>query len=635
MDSAELPIRRLTFYQHGVARVEREGHVSGEAVQLGIRADDLSQALKSLIVLDRSGGRVLGIDYALPRSGGDDERGFALGSGTSLLDLMEALVGWKLRIEIAGRGAPSEGRMTGLQYGKKHRRLKGATLLLLDERSGAVQAVPAADVTQIVPLERPIADELKRFVEAGRRSDGVLRATVRLTPGEHELAVSYLVPAPAWRLSYRVIAETGAEADGQANAAIAADASLPAPCGTLVLQGWALVNNEFDEDLEAVAVSLHAGQSLVPARPLAPAQGWDAEPAPSVLPRIEAAGGTRASARDGVLIEGAEASRSASRSGGPVAYEALAPVTIPRRASALVPILQVRLAYQRELLFSEDRHACHPAATLRCRNDAGLLLEDAPVTVIENGNYRGEALLASTGKGEALYLPYALETAVEIRVRPERSSEILRLSLREGVLYEESAEIRSYRYEVTNRGSATQALTIERGVSSLPGELFDSPEPVGKADGLYRWELCCPPDRPAGFTVRSRERVCRSHNLKDMRLHRFDGFLRTRGLAPELRAALEALRAEYALIQENDEQIAALENRRARLMSRQEHLRMNIGALEAIGDEGEVRLKMVRELHAAEGTLSGIDQLVGELTAENDRRVRSIGSLVPAGGVAG
>src|SRR5690606_15420434 len=142
--------------------------------------------------------------------------------GTGMLDLIERLVGWRVRVELAGRSAPLEGRVTGLQYAKERRRLKGATLMLLDEATGAVQAAPAADVARIAPLEGRIGDDLARFLDAGRRAGGMQTVSLRVTPGDHELAVSYLAPAPSWRVSYRVIAESDEGAD----------------TGRLLLQGW-------------------------------------------------------------------------------------------------------------------------------------------------------------------------------------------------------------------------------------------------------------------------------------------------------------------------------------------------------------------------------------------------------------
>src|SRR3954447_21891766 len=62
MDStAGLPITQLTLYKHGVGFVERGGKISGTEVQLTFRADEITDALKSLFALDRAGGQIYGV----------------------------------------------------------------------------------------------------------------------------------------------------------------------------------------------------------------------------------------------------------------------------------------------------------------------------------------------------------------------------------------------------------------------------------------------------------------------------------------------------------------------------------------------------------------------------------------------
>ena len=171
-DLPQLPIRRVAFYKHGVAMVEREGRVQGEILPLVFRAEHMDDALKSLTVIDLAGGQVVCADYELPASAIREQDALALDPGTGMLDLIERLVGWRVRVELAGRSAPLEGRVTGLQYAKERRRLKGATLMLLDETTGAVQAAPAAELARIVPLEGRVGDDLARFLEAGKRAGG-------------------------------------------------------------------------------------------------------------------------------------------------------------------------------------------------------------------------------------------------------------------------------------------------------------------------------------------------------------------------------------------------------------------------------------------------------------------------------
>jgi len=60
-----LPIRRITLYRSGVGYFLRAGNVDGtQRVQLKFDAPQINDVLKSLQVLDRSGGRVDAVSYA-------------------------------------------------------------------------------------------------------------------------------------------------------------------------------------------------------------------------------------------------------------------------------------------------------------------------------------------------------------------------------------------------------------------------------------------------------------------------------------------------------------------------------------------------------------------------------------------
>src|ERR1035438_5357890 len=60
----ELPIRRIMLYKHGVGYFERSGSTTaGVDIVLEFKASEMNDVLKSLTLLDRSGGRVSGVSY--------------------------------------------------------------------------------------------------------------------------------------------------------------------------------------------------------------------------------------------------------------------------------------------------------------------------------------------------------------------------------------------------------------------------------------------------------------------------------------------------------------------------------------------------------------------------------------------
>src|SRR5271156_4766769 len=72
----KLPVRRVVLYKNGVGYFEHLGHIRGsQDVHIDFTSAQLNDVLKSLTVLDLSGGRITGVDYnsEFPPSGRQQE----------------------------------------------------------------------------------------------------------------------------------------------------------------------------------------------------------------------------------------------------------------------------------------------------------------------------------------------------------------------------------------------------------------------------------------------------------------------------------------------------------------------------------------------------------------------------------
>src|ERR1044072_6741038 len=62
--AADLPVREVILYKHGVGYFERSGQLGpGESARLGFKASEMNDVLKSLRVEERGGGKVSGVGY--------------------------------------------------------------------------------------------------------------------------------------------------------------------------------------------------------------------------------------------------------------------------------------------------------------------------------------------------------------------------------------------------------------------------------------------------------------------------------------------------------------------------------------------------------------------------------------------
>jgi hypothetical protein len=61
---AELPVKEVVLYKHGVGFFERSGRLgAGESARLDFDASEMNDVLKSLMVEERGGGRITGLRY--------------------------------------------------------------------------------------------------------------------------------------------------------------------------------------------------------------------------------------------------------------------------------------------------------------------------------------------------------------------------------------------------------------------------------------------------------------------------------------------------------------------------------------------------------------------------------------------
>src|SRR5580700_8723962 len=62
--AADLPIREVVLYKHGVGYFERAGELkAGETAKIDFKAGDMNDVLKSLTMTDRNGGKIGSVRY--------------------------------------------------------------------------------------------------------------------------------------------------------------------------------------------------------------------------------------------------------------------------------------------------------------------------------------------------------------------------------------------------------------------------------------------------------------------------------------------------------------------------------------------------------------------------------------------
>ncbi len=670
----DLPIRRMVLYKHGVGYFERRGLASGESLRLSFPLEAMDDVLKSLVVLDLGAGQVHGVDFETPE---DRHTQLARGSihlsdNRSMLDLLRDLRGRQVRITLdAGAGMPDE-QIEGLVIGvdiDEEQPLRQPLVSLYQTDLRQVRAVAVRGLRRIEILDGRAAEDLGYFLRVAQSEADRRIATVRLSPGDHDLLVGYVAPAPAWRVSYRLLAEPAEdEAAGQA---AAPPREISGACSVL-LQGWGLFDNQLDEDLEHVELTLVAGMPVsfryrlyephTPERPLvvdeertvaAPIE-FDAmvggggmpmaPPAPAPMMAAAAPGMAEEMARDSfggapkmarrVSAQAMESTVSQSAAGGErgalFQYRVTNPVSVGRGQSAMAPIVSQRLDGRKELLYNGQKLPKHPVASLRMRNTTDLTLERGPVTVIEIGDYAGEAVLPFTRTGAELIVPYAVELGITVTERQLDTRQIGGIKMSNGYMLIQEWEIQTRAYQIASTLSKPVDVLIEQPL--LTGyTLFETPDHSELVQGNARWSVACPPNESVALVIKQRRQVSRREQVRNLNGQQLAGFLRDRFLDEPTFGALQDVLAIYDQIQRQQQRLRQIEQDRKTIGERQRQIQGNMTPLRNNEQEGALRTRYVTQLGELEDQLATLaveeQKLRDAITALEARADRALLAL--------
>ncbi|MCI0665357.1 MAG: carboxypeptidase regulatory-like domain-containing protein [Acidobacteria bacterium] len=247
------PLRRVTLYKHGVGYFERQGPVNGDQqVTFLFDAAQMNDVLKSLVVLDLGKGSERGnissvtFDSTKPVERRLEEFGLRLDGSNSvgLTSLLGQLKG--ARIEMRTGSNPLAGTVVGIE---KRSVIQGSEKtevqdLVLVTDGGELRSIPLDQIRGIKLLDPKLREDLEQYL-------AILQSTIhknarKLTitangQAERDLFISYVVEAPVWKTTYRVVLDKK---------------------GKPFLQGWALVDNVQDENWENITLSLVSGAPI-------------------------------------------------------------------------------------------------------------------------------------------------------------------------------------------------------------------------------------------------------------------------------------------------------------------------------------------------------------------------------------
>jgi hypothetical protein len=648
-----LHIEQLTLYKHGLGFFERGGSAEASfTLEFPRRAMD--DVLKSLTVLPAN-ATVSGVAFETPpdRNPEAQRQPLHINAERPLSSVVDAFSGRRVSVSLGDKEI--EGELIGLER-EDEEHLERA--LLVVQTNEGIRLLALRKITNIALLDDTTQGDLAFALESKRRDDERSHARVTLSNAS-DVQVNYIAPAPAWRVSYRVITAAVTDTQSTSAATSATSASAAGP-GTIpgseqhiddseirdvFLQGWGIFDNTLEEDLEDVQLTLTAGmpvsfryglhQPTTPTRPFlqdesrvisAPmdfavmrggnADAVDAEMAEPAGAMMMSASAPkmrreRSQISAATMAQSAPIQASGDARGALFAYKIDAPVTVRRGESGMVPILSVKTRGERELLYNPNKNPNHPASSVRFKN-GDLTLERGPATVIDNGEYAGEAVIPFTTGGTEVILAFAVELGISVSSEVRSREETRSVSVRDGSLFVGAVEYIESTYTVDSQLAERCVVTIEH-----PRQYNAELETVAIESSVGEARFKCPVGQRASvdFSVVEKRDRSRYEYVRGVDGARLQSYLDNRLVDRKLFDELSGILTTQATIFTIEQATIQREADREKVRERMNDTRENLSSLDAT-DDSSLRKRFVKQLEAFDDEMLAFD--TQDQTARNE-----------------
>jgi hypothetical protein len=613
---ADLPVREVVLYKHGVGFFERSGRLAaGESARLDFNASEMNDVLKSLTVDEKGGGKISGLRYDSmdPLGRKLAEFPFKIGDDQPLSAVLGQLKGARVELKFGAEtiaGAIVGGRLVP---GSDKQPEREQLTLMLD--TGELRTLDLSAATGIRFTDPQLQQQFKDYLAALVASRSKDKRSVYIDSTDtkaRDISASYMIPAPVWKSSYRLIF---------------------AAAGQPTLEGWAIVDNTTGEDWTKVQLSLvsgrpisfvsqlyapkyvtrpeaeladdHAARPVVhqgafadaavgnvagaPPPPPPPAQRRDALASQERMEQFAKLQSAPRAAPSSIVVD-----TVARDLGDLFEYRIGQPVTIRKNESAMLPFLQQQIT-SRKLLIYSDRASQHPTNAAELTNATGKTLDGGPITVYDAGAYAGEALMETLKTGDKRLISYAVDLGTRITEAFNSKQAIVReLRASRGILTARTAAEETRTYTVRNIDQKAKTLIVEHPLRQ--GYTLLNQKPAEKTPTNYRFELALAPGATQEFAVNEERIFDQTHAVTNLTPDFLLTYIQNRTLSPAARQQLQAIADHKSKIAATDRELQQTEAQIRDLNNDQDRIRRNIQSLNAVSGQQQQVQTYARQL---------------------------------------
>jgi flagellar biosynthesis chaperone FliJ len=632
--AAELPVREVVLYKHGVGFFERQGTLgAGESARLDFRPAEMNDVLKSLTIQEKGGGKISGVRYDsdVPLEAKLNDFPFRLENGQTLSAVLDQLKGARIEVQFGSEKVSGLIVSARVIPGEKERAEREQLTLLMD--NGDLRNFDLSAAANLRFTDLTLQAQFKDYLSAVTASRSKDRRSVYIDSTDaksRDVAASYLIPTPIWKSSYRLMLDAA---------------------GQPVLEGWAIVDNTTGEDWTKVRMSLVSGKPISFISQLyqpryVQRQTADLPELAALAPVVYSgaisgnaagsgggigsgrgggvAGGTFRAEKSvplGSVAESVEVSAAApAASRMPVApsqiastatgreaadlfeYSISTPVTVKKNESAMLPFLQQKISAKKLLIYS-DRSSQNPLNAAEVTNSTGMTLDGGPITVYDGGVYAGEALMETVKASDKRLISYGVDLGTRITTAFDSQTETVReVHVVRGMLTASMSRVETTTYNARNVDNKAKTLIIEQPAAY--GYTVVSPKPLETTAKAWRFQMELPANSPAKLPVVLERVYDQTFALTNMTPDNILIWTQNKALSDTARRQLEQLRDLKNQLANVNNEMGSVQNEITSVAQDEDRTRQNLASLNGVSGQQQQVQNYARQLAELESRIT-------------------------------
>ena len=626
----DIPLKKVTLYSSGVAHYVHEGTVAGSGnIALLFSPAQINDVLKSLVVMD-PGAKSLAVNYQSEDTLRKtlESLKIDLSAATTLYDILKAQKGAEVELftphQIIGKILSVD----------KNSSKETDTFFISLAAKDDIHIIAFSDIQSFTFTDKKRNEDLNTalalILDASAKNRKKLDIKID-AQGERKIGLSYVMEAPVWKASYRLDMGTDKAA----------------------FQAWAIIDNSTDLDWKNITLTLTTGkpvgftQNLYapyytyrPEVPLAIAQAAEAETFDSADRAVEyAAAMPLAEKRSAMMKKEAygytvagydeaeyddlqekndsayfENQAEAGNAGEMFAFTPSKPVTLERQQSTMIPLTLASLPAEKYSVFSSIPYneRVNPKFCISIENTSGLKLPAGPITVLDGGEYAGDALLEFLPEAEKRLIAYGDDIEVTGSKRADSTRTIETIKMADGVMTTSFRQVQSTTYLIRNANKKERTVIVEHA-KNAGFELTTKQALAETTANKYRFKFKAAGNTGTELKVEEARTYQSTQKIFDMNSNTFISYTTNSEIPEKVRKAFASIITEKEKVTAAERALKTLQDRQTEIGKEQDRVRRN---LEAVGSESQQGRAFLTKLLKLETEL---DELKTDIATATER----------------